>query len=113
MSGNVILPPSRLINGLAECRILGCGSFTLRILKVLVHYLPTFRDLIENSHTILIPNPFVKQLACSLWKLLGFIASVLNFMRICLGVTFCVVFFHSLSWTLDGPFPSGDNCPSI
>lgn len=86
MSGNVILPLSYLIDGLVECRILGWGSLTLRMWKVLLCYLPTSRDLIETSHTILIPNPFVKQLACSLRKILGFITGMLNFMRLCPGV---------------------------
>lgn len=70
MSENVTLPPSYLIEGLVEYGFLGQGSFTPRILKVLLHCLATSRDLTEKPDPILIPNPVAIQLVCSLWKLL-------------------------------------------
>lgn len=109
MFENVILPASYLIDGFVECRILGWGSFTFRILKVSLHYLSISRYLIEKSDTVLIPNP-VLCILLVIWKLLGLIASITKSM-ICLVVS--LFFFHSLSWTLGGTFPCGDNCPSV
>lgn len=53
----------------------------------MLHYLTTSRDLIQKLDTVLFPNRFAIQLACSRWKLLGFITDVLEFMIICLGVS--------------------------
>lgn len=93
---NVILPASYLIDGFVECRILGWGSFTCRILKVSLHYLSISRYLIEKSDTALIPNP-VLCILLVIWKLLGLIASIMKSM-ICLVVSLFFSFIVLDTW---------------
>ena len=112
--------PSFLVSGLGTCMILDWKLSSLRIMKVILDWLPA--SVAEKSCAILIVHLFYVNMLFffSVWKLLEFCcvfikpfnwktcAPVLGKVWVCLCICLCVVFNHFLrtlrnsnSWTLD------------